>query len=235
MRIDILTLFPEVLEPYLASSIVGRARAAGLVSIECTNYRDFTRDVHRSVDDRPFGGGPGMVLTCGPVFEAAEYVSAQQDGEPLRVLLTPQGERLTQSAVASLATEPWLAVFCGHYEGFDERIRTGLGCREISIGDYVVSGGEPAALVLVDAIVRLLPGALGDDSSAANDSFANDFLEYPQYTRPREFRGMTVPDVLLSGNHAEIEAWRRAQSLARTALRRPDLLPPDEPHGSTEE
>ncbi|MCH7994418.1 MAG: tRNA (guanosine(37)-N1)-methyltransferase TrmD, partial [Planctomycetes bacterium] len=211
MRIDILTLFPEVLEPYLASSIVGRARAAGLVSIECTNYRDFTRDVHRSVDDRPFGGGPGMVLTCGPVFEAAEYVSAQQDGEPLRVLLTPQGERLTQSAVASLATEPWLAVFCGHYEGFDERIRTGLGCREISIGDYVVSGGEPAALVLVDAIVRLLPGALGDDSSAANDSFANDFLEYPQYTRPREFRGMTVPDGLLSGNHAEIEAWRRAQ------------------------
>ena len=235
MRIDILTLFPEVLEPYLASSIVGRARAAGLVSIECTNYRDFTRDVHRSVDDRPFGGGPGMVLTCGPVFEAAEYVSAQQDGEPLRVLLTPQGERLTQSAVASLATEPWLAVFCGHYEGFDERIRTGLGCREISIGDYVVSGGEPAALVLVDAIVRLLPGALGDDSSAVNDSFANDFLEYPQYTRPREFRGMTVPDVLLSGNHAEIEAWRRAQSLARTALRRPDLLPQDEPHGSTEE
>ncbi len=235
MRIDILTLFPEVLEPYLASSIVGRACAAGLVSIGCTNYRDFTRDVHRSVDDRPFGGGPGMVLTCGPVFEAAEYVSAQQDGEPLRVLLTPQGERLTQSAVASLATEPWLAVFCGHYEGFDERIRTGLGCREISIGDYVVSGGEPAALVLVDAIVRLLPGALGDDSSAANDSFANDFLEYPQYTRPREFRGMTVPDVLLSGNHAEIEAWRRAQSLARTALRRPDLLPPDEPHGSTEE
>ena len=224
MRVDVLTLFPEVFEPYLVSSIVGRARQAGDVSIQCTNFRDFACDSHRSVDDRPFGGGPGMVLMCGPVFEALEHVEEQRDGTPIRILLTPQGERLTQSLAGELAGEPWLVILCGHYEGFDERIRSGIEAREISIGDYVLSGGEPAAMVLIDAIVRLLPGVLGDESSATNDSFVDGLLEYPQYTRPREFRGMTVPDVLLSGDHAKIAAWRKEQAMRRTLERRPDLI-----------
>ncbi len=224
MRIDVLTLFPEVFDPFLASSIIGRASDNGVVSISCVDYRDFACDKHRSVDDRPFGGGPGMVLMCGPVFTAVEHVESLTEGEPARILLTPQGERLTQRMVAELAREPWVVILCGHYEGFDERIRTGIRAREISIGDYVLSGGEPAALVLIDAVVRLLPGALGDDASAADDSFVNDVLEYPQYTRPREFRGMKVPEVLLSGDHGKIAAWRREQALKRTLSRRPDLL-----------
>ena len=224
MRIDVLTLFPEVLEPYLSSSIVGRARQSELVSIEYTNFRDFTHDKHRSVDDRAFGGGPGMVLMCQPVFDALENVESQHEGEPVRVLLTPQGERLEQHIVKELALSPWLVVICGHYEGFDERIRTGIDAREISIGDYVLSGGEPAALVLIDSIVRVLPGALGNDAGAGDDSFANGVLEYPQYTRPRTFRGMNVPEVLLSGDHGKIAAWRREQALRRTQQRRPDLL-----------
>jgi tRNA (guanine37-N1)-methyltransferase len=198
MRIDVLTLFPEVFEPFLATSIVGRAAKAGVVSVRCLDFRDFAHDRHRSVDDRPFGGGPGMVLMCGPVFEAFEHVESQAPGAPHRVLLTPQGERLTQGMVKRFAQQPWLVVFCGHYEGFDERIRIGLEAEEVSIGDYVLSGGEPAALVLIDAIVRVLPGALGGESSAANDSFVDGLLEYPQYTRPRDFRGMEVPEVLLS-------------------------------------
>ena len=224
MRIDVLTLFPEVFEAFLASSIVGRARAAGRVSTRLTNFRDFARDRHRSVDDRPFGGGPGMVLTCGPVFDALEYVEAQDNGPSTRVLLTPQGRPLTQAMVADLAREPRLVLLCGHYEGFDERIRSGIDAREISIGDYVLSGGEPAAMVLIDAVVRLLPGALGDEASAANDSFAAGLLEYPQYTRPREFRGMTVPEVLLSGDHAKVALWRKEQAFRRTLQRRPDLV-----------
>lgn len=224
MRIDVLTLFPEMIESFAASSIVGRAVEAGLVTINCVNYREFTQDKHRSVDDRPFGGGPGMVLMCGPVFEAVEHVEQANAGAPTRILLTPQGEPLRQALLAELAREPWLVLVCGHYEGFDERIRTGLGAREVSIGDYVLSGGEPAALVLIDGLVRLLPGALGDETSAEDESFAQGQLEYPQYTRPREFRGMTVPEVLLSGDHARIEAWRREQAMLRTAARRPDLL-----------
>jgi tRNA (guanine37-N1)-methyltransferase len=224
MRIDVLTLFPEVFEPYVASSIVGRAVAQGIVSIRCTSFRDFASDRHRSVDDRPFGGGPGMVLMCGPVFDALEHVEAQSETKPLRILLTPQGEKLTQSVVAELAKAPRLVLLCGHYEGFDERIRTGIAAREISIGDYVLSGGEPAAMVLIDAVVRLLPGALGDEASAADESFTAGTLEYPQFTRPREFRGMEVPEVLLSGDHGKIAAWRREQSLERTLERRPDLL-----------
>lgn len=226
MRIDVLTLFPEVFEPYLASSIVGRARKAGVVSVRCVSFRDFARDRHRSVDDRPFGGGPGMLLMCGPVFEAVEHVEADRQGTPRRILLCPQGERLTQALVAELAREQWLILLCGHYEGFDERIRTGISAREISIGDYVLSGGEPAAMVLIDAVVRLLPGALGDPTSAVDDSFADGILEYPQYTRPRLFRGQEVPEVLLSGNHAAIAAWRREQAQRRTAVRRPDLIDP---------
>lgn len=224
MQIDLLTLFPEVFEPYLASSIVGRAVKAGIVSIRCTNYRDFARDRHRSVDDRPFGGGAGMVLMCGPVYDALEHVERQAPGTATRILLSPQGERLTQSMAEELARLPWLVVLCGHYEGFDERIRVGLSAREISIGDYVLSGGEPAAMVLMDAVVRLLPGALGDASSAMNDSFATGLLEHPQYTRPRDFRGMVVPEVLLSGDHTKIAAWREEQARQRTASRRPDLL-----------
>jgi tRNA (guanine37-N1)-methyltransferase len=224
MRIDILTLFPEVFESFLGASIVGRARQAGLVEIHCTNYRDFTEDKHRTVDDKPFGGGSGMLMMCGPVFAATEAVAARHAAPPIRILLTPQGQRYTQRMAEELWRAPGLVLLCGHYEGFDERIRSGLGAREISIGDYVLSGGEPAAMVIIDSIVRLLPGALGDAASAVEESFAGGLLEYPQYTRPREFRGMRVPDVLLSGDHARIDAWRREQRLRRTRERRPDLL-----------
>ena len=229
MRIDVLTLFPEVFGPFTATSIVGRAVGAGLVDIRLVNIRDFARDKHRTVDDRPFGGGPGMVLMCQPVFDAVEYVEAQEVQEaiePVRILLTPQGEQLRQSIVEEFAQAPWLVLICGHYEGFDERIRTGLHVREVSIGDYVLSGGEPAAMVLIDGVVRLLPGALGDRASSGDDSFSGGLLEYPHYTRPREFRGMQVPDVLLSGDHGKIEAWRRLQRIERTLARRPDLMKP---------
>lgn len=224
MRIDVLTLFPEVFEPFLQTSIVGRATERGLVIVRCTNIRDFAEGKHKSVDDRPFGGGPGMVLMCQPVFDAVEAIEVGVQEYPLRVLLTPQGERLTQKIVVELAEKPWIVLICGHYEGFDERIRIGLAAREISIGDYVLSGGEPAAMVLIDAVVRLLPGALGDEASMADESFSAGLLEYPQFTRPREFRGMSVPEVLLSGDHAKIAAWRREQSQLRTQKRRPDLL-----------
>ena len=226
MRIDVLTLFPEVFEPYLGTSIVGRATQAGIVSIGCVNFREFARDKHRSVDDRTFGGGPGMVLMCGPVFDALEHVESQADGKPVRILLTPQGERLTQRVVRDLAQEPWLVVVCGRYEGFDERIRVGIDAREISIGDYVLSGGEPAAMVLIDAVVRLLPGALGNDAATVSDSFTDGLLEYPQYTRPRDFRGMKVPEILFSGDHGKIAAWRHEEAIRRTRARRPDLMEP---------
>ncbi len=224
MRIDVLTLFPEVFETFIRTSIVGRSGESGLVDVEFTNIRDFAADARGSVDDKPFGGGPGLVLTCGPVFGAVEHAEKQSEVPSQRILLTPQGQVLTQERVAALARLPRLLLICGHYEGFDERIRTGLDVEELSIGDYVLSGGEPAAMVLIDAVVRLLPGALGDEASAQFDSFASGLLEGPHYTRPREFRGMAVPEVLLSGNHAEIEAWRRAQSIERTRQRRPDLL-----------
>lgn len=224
MRIDVLTLFPEVVEAFIGSSIVDRARIAGLTEIALTDIRDFARGAHRSVDDRPFGGGPGMVMMCGPVFDAIEHVLALSPLPALKILLTPQGQVLTQERVQELARLPRLVMVCGHYEGFDERIRIGLAAEEVSIGDYVLSGGEAAAMVVIDAVVRLLPGALGDETSAANDSFCGGLLEYPQYTRPREFRNMKVPDVLLSGDHARIAAWRLQQSLERTRERRPDLL-----------
>jgi len=223
VRIDVLTLFPEAVEPFFASSIVARAQASGIVSIRCTNIRDFAADRHRSVDDRPFGGGPGMVMMCGPLFDAVEKVERDEPTPATRIMLTPQGERFDQATAREFAGRDRLLIICGHYEGFDERIRQGLRPREISIGDYVLSGGEPAAMVLVDAVVRLLPGALGDDQSADNESFSNGLLEYPQYTRPREFRGMEVPPVLLSGDHARIERWRREESIRRTGDRRPDL------------
>ena len=224
MRIDVLTLFPEVFETFVQTSIVGRAGKSELVDVRFTNIRDFADDARGSVDDKPFGGGPGMVLACGPVFDAVEWIDGQTEVPSKRILLTPQGRVLTQEWVEALARLPRLLLICGHYEGFDERIRIGLGAEEISIGDYVLSGGEPAAMVLIDAVVRLFPGALGDEASAQHDSFTSGLLEGPHYTRPREFRGMAVPEILLSGNHAEIEAWRRAQSIERTRQRRPDLL-----------
>jgi len=229
MRIDVLTLFPEVFEPFVATSIVGRARRAGIVEFGFTNIRDFATDAHRSVDDKPFGGGPGMVLMCPPVFRAVEHAEALDERPALRILLTPQGEPFRQRTAAELARLPRLLLICGHYEGFDERIRVGLAPREISIGDYVLSGGEVAAMVVIDAVVRLLPGALGDENSTRTESFADGLLEYPQYTRPREFRGMGVPEVLLSGDHARIAEWRRQQRLERTRQRRADLLRSNEP------
>jgi tRNA (guanine37-N1)-methyltransferase len=224
VRIDVLTLFPEAVEPFFTCSIVGRAQASGRVSIHCTNIRAFAKDTHRSVDDRPYGGGPGMVMMCDPLFDAVEKAEGEDPQVATRILLCPQGEPLTQAVAEELAGRERLLLICGHYEGVDERIREGLQPREISIGDYVLSGGEAAAMVLVDAIVRLLPGVLGDEASNLDESFTNGLLEYPQYTRPREYRGLMVPEVLLSGDHARIRAWREAEALRRTRSRRPDLL-----------
>ncbi len=227
MRIDVLTLFPALINAFAETSIVGRACAAELVSIVPTDIRDFTHDNHRSVDDKPFGGGPGMVMACGPVFEAFEHLvgpDGHKNDETELIMLTPQGETFDQSKATELAKYRRLILLCGHYEGFDERIREGLSPREISVGDYVLTGGEVAAMVLMDAVIRMLPGVLGNEMSAGDESFSSGLLEYPQYTRPRDFRGLKVPDVLLSGDHAKIEAWRRAQSMERTKKRRPDLL-----------
>lgn len=224
MRIDVLTLFPQVFDGFLRASIVGRAIDAGIVRVACHDFRNHAKDRHRSVDDRPFGGGPGMVLMCQPILDALHAVESGLEAAPTRILLTPQGERLTQGIVAELAQAPSLVLMCGHYEGFDERIRVLSGAREISIGDYVLSGGEPAAVVLIDAVVRLLPGALGDEASPADESFSHGLLEYPQYTRPRAYGDLSVPEVLLSGDHGRIEQWRRSQARERTRQRRPDLL-----------
>jgi tRNA (guanine37-N1)-methyltransferase len=223
MRIDILTLFVEMFDGFLSASIVGRAARNGLIDVHRTNIRNFAADAYGSVDDAPFGGGPGMVLMCQPIFDAVEHVRGQDECAGRLVMLSPQGRPLNQKMVAELAGEERLILLAGHYEGFDERIRQVLADDEISVGDYVLSGGEIAAMVVVDAVTRLLPGALGKDESADDESFSQGLLEYPQYTRPREFRGMAVPEVLLSGDHAKIAAWRREQSIERTMLRRPDL------------
>lgn len=225
MRIDIFCLFPEVFASPLEQSIVRRARDKGLVNILIHNIRDYTHDKHRAVDDYPYGGGPGMVLKPEPIFEAVETVKQQSgaDGVPV-ILLTPQGRLLCQSLCQELALQPHLMLICGHYEGFDERVHEHLATDEISIGDYVLSSGEIAALVVVDAVVRLIPGVLGSIESVRSDSYSDGLLEYPQYTRPPVYRGWTVPSVLLSGNHKEIARWRRRQAILRTARRRPDLL-----------
>ena len=226
VRIDIVTIFPEMFVGPFDASIIRRARDADLVEIAIHDLRDWTKDKHRSVDDAPFGGGPGMVMRPEPWFGALE--SLRETAPPGRaILLTPQGRPLTQSIAAELAAEQRLILMCGRYEGVDERVR-GLADDEISVGDYVLSGGEPAAIVLVDALVRLLPGALGSADSTAEESFNDGLLEYPHYTRPADFRGQAVPDVLLSGNHAEIARWREEQRLQRTRDRRPDLLPNDD-------
>jgi tRNA (guanine37-N1)-methyltransferase len=232
LRFDILTLFPEAIEPFLGSSILGIAERKGLAGYHLHNIRDYSGDKHLKVDDRPYGGGPGMVLRCEPVFRCYEAVR-DMDGQPGRLLLlTPQGRRFDQEMAAELAREERIILLCGRYEGFDERIRVGLPAEEVSVGDYVLSGGEAAAMAIVDATVRLVPGVLGDEESAQKDSFAGGLLEYPHYTRPPDFRGMRVPEVLLSGNHQAIEAWRREQARKRTQSRRSDLL--EEDNESTE-
>ena len=224
MRIDVLTLFPEMCGAAFSNSIVKRAQEKGLVEIVLTNIRDFAADKHRSVDDKPYGGGCGMVMMCGPVFEAVEALQRQGKVADEVVLLTPQGKRFDQEQARQLAQKERLILIAGHYEGFDERIRTGLATMEVSIGDYVLSGGEIPAMVVVDAITRLIPGVLGDEMSCAEESFSKDLLEYPHYTRPADFRGMTVPEVLLSGNHEKIRQWRQEQAKRRTERQRPDLV-----------
>ena len=225
LRIDILTLFPEAFSGYLAHSIIGRAAEKQVVDIRLHNIRDFTHDKHNTVDDYPYGGGAGMVMKPDPIFEAVEFVKTENPASDCRiVLLTPQGRLFTQELAGKLIEENHIILICGHYEGIDERVAQHLATDEISIGDYLLSGGEVAAMVIIDCLVRLLPGAIGSSVSLVEESHMEGLLEYPQYTRPPEYRGWKVPDVLLSGNHKEITDWRRAQSLRRTASRRPDLL-----------
>jgi len=229
MRIDILTLFPEMFESPLDYSILKRAQEQGIVSITITNIRDFANDNYRKVDDRPYGGGAGMVMMCAPLFDCFEHVEKLAPTRGRVIMLTPQGEPFRQAKAQELAGEERLILIAGRYEGFDERIRIGLNAEQISIGDYILNGGELPAMVLVDAVVRLLPGALGDEQSAQDDSFSDGLLEYPQYTRPEVFRDMRVPEILLSGDHAKIAQWRRQQAIERTKTWRPDLLPDDRP------
>lgn len=223
MHFDIFTLFPEVLEPYLETSILKRARQRGLLEVHLHNIRDWTQDKHHVTDDDPYGGGGGMVMKPEPIFAAVEGVLGSPPACPV-ILLTPQGRRLDQATAYELADQPHLALLAGRYEGVDERVRQYLVSDEISIGDYVLTGGELPALVVIDAVTRLIAGVLGDPEGAIDDSHASGLLEYPHYTRPPEFRGWRVPDVLVSGDHARIARWRREQALRRTAHRRPDLL-----------
>lgn len=225
MRFDILTLFPELFVSYLGQSLLKLAIDRGLVDVQTHNFRDFAEGRHRQVDDKPFGGGPGMLLMCPPIYDCVEQVQQQTETPGRLVMMTPQGRTLDQPLVEELAAETRLVVLCGRYEGFDDRIREGLKPLEISAGDFICNGGEVPAMLLVDTVIRLIPGVLGDETSSKYDSFSDSgLLEYPQYTRPREFRGMAVPDVLLSGNHEAIAKWRHEQSLKITAERRSDLL-----------
>lgn len=224
MRIDVLTLFPEMFESPLGYSILKRAQEQGLVEVAVTNIRDFATDSYRKVDDKPYGGGPGMVMMPGPVFSCFEHVQGLDPEAGRTILLSPQGQPFNQAKAAEFSQAERLILIAGRYEGFDERIRIGLGAEPVSIGDYVLNGGELAAMVIIDAVVRLLPGALGDEDSAKDDSFSEGLLEYPHYTRPEIFRDMKVPDILLSGDHGKIAQWRRQQALNRTKQWRPDLL-----------
>ena len=224
MRFDVLTLFPEMFGGPLQASLLGRAIEAGLIQVHIHNIRDYAEDRHQVVDDYTYGGGPGMLMKPQPLFKAVEGVTALDSPEGRVILLTPQGRLLNHDVAAELSQEPRLILVCGHYEGVDERVRERLVDDEISIGDYVLSGGELPAMVVIEAVARRLPGVLGSEASLAEESHAQGLLEYPQYTRPAEFRGWTVPEVLLSGHHAQIAEWRRRQSVLRTARRRPDLL-----------
>jgi tRNA (guanine37-N1)-methyltransferase len=221
MKIDVLTLFPAMFAGPLDGSIIQRARKKGLLDLKIHNLRDWTHDRHRTVDDKPFGGGPGMLMKPEPLFEAVE--SLKRAGTKV-ILLSPSGRKFDQSIARELAREKDLLLVTGHYEGFDGRVRETLADDELSIGDYVLTNGALPAMVVVDAVTRLLPGVLGDDESSRDESFSHGLLEYPQYTRPAEYRGMKVPDILVSGNHAEIEKWRRKQAKLRTEERRPDLM-----------
>jgi tRNA (guanine37-N1)-methyltransferase len=225
MRFDILSLFPEMFESYLGQGHLKLAIKRGLVDIQRHNFREFAPGVRRQVDDKPFGGGPGMLLMCQPVFDCVEAVQIQGDSPGRLLMLTPQGRKMDQRLVEELAQECRLLLLCGRYEGFDDRIRQGLQPTEISVGDFICNGGEVPAMLIIDAVIRLIPGVLGDETSSRYESFsASGLLEHPQFTRPREFRGMTVPDVLVSGDHQKIMEWELAQSLQRTAERRRDLL-----------
>lgn len=234
MRMDVLTLFPEMFEGVFNSSILGKAQEKGIVSLNAINFREYSGNKHNRVDDTPYGGGGGMVLKAEPIFSAVEDVlsrrkeemasSTESSSPPRVILMCPQGEKFTQKKAEELAQEDHLVFICGHYEGYDERIREYLVTDELSIGDYVLTGGELPAMVIIDSVARLLPGVLGNENSAVSDSFSTGLLEYPHYTRPAEFRGWKVPDILLSGHHANVEEWRRREALRRTWLRRPDLL-----------
>jgi tRNA (guanine37-N1)-methyltransferase len=221
MKIDVLTLFPAMFAGPLDESIIKRARKAGLLELAIHDLRDWTHDRHRKVDDRPFGGGPGMLLKPEPLFEAVENLQRE---ETRVVLFSPDGKKFNQGVAQELSGQKHLLLITGHYEGVDERVREALVDEELSIGDYVLTNGALPAMVVIDAVTRLLPGVLGDDESSQDESFSHGLLEYPHYTRPAEFRGMKVPEILLSGNHAEIEKWRREQAKQRTEKRRPDLL-----------
>ncbi|MDT5061925.1 MAG: tRNA (guanine37-N1)-methyltransferase [Acidobacteriota bacterium] len=229
MRFDIITIFPDFFREVFDYGIIRRACAAGLVDVRAHDLRGWTEDKHKQVDDRPFGGGDGMVLKCQPIFAAVEELTGASARDSFRpgtrvVLLSPQGRVFTQAVASELALDDHVVLICGRYEGVDERVAECLVTDEISIGDYVLSGGEPAAVVVVDSVVRLIPGALGNETSAVNESFSEGLLDYPHYTRPPEFRGMRVPEVLLGGHHAEIARWRAEQALKKTRSNRPDLL-----------
>ncbi len=228
MRFDLLTIFPAMFESYLSQSLLKKAIDAGLVDIKLWNFRDWAPGKHHSVDHPPFGGGPGMLLRCEPVFECVEAVQAATPTPGQLVMLTPQGRPLTQTLVRELSEYDRLLLLCGRYEGFDDRIVQGLQPLEVSVGDFICNGGEVPAMLIIDSVIRLIPGVLGDETSSRYDSFAESgMLEYPQYTKPREYRGMTVPEVLLNGDHGAIAKWREAESLRRTKERRGDLLPPE--------
>ena len=224
MKIDIVTIFPEMVEAALGVGVIGRARAAGVLDIVVHNLRDFTRDRHRVVDDVPFGGGPGMVLKPEPLFTAVEEISARRGTPGAVVVTSPGGKLFSQADARRLAAAQHIVVLCGRYEGIDERVHDHVATEELSIGDYVLSGGELPALVIVDATGRLVPGVVGDEQSVEGDSFTRGLLDYPHYTRPAEYAGRTVPDVLLSGHHADVRRWRKKAALTRTLERRPDLL-----------
>jgi len=224
MRVDILSLFPEMFDGVFRSSILKRANELGLFQYNYINFRDYADNKHNKVDDYPYGGGAGMVLKPQPIFDAIAAIETTTAKKPRIILMCPQGEPYSQKKAEELAKEDHLIFICGHYEGYDERIRTDLVTDEISIGDYVLTGGELGAMTVIDSVVRLLPGVLGNDDSAVKDSFSTGLLEHPHYTRPADFRGLKVPDVLLSGNHAHIEEWRKKEALKRTYQRRHDLL-----------
>jgi tRNA (guanine37-N1)-methyltransferase len=225
VRIDVVTIFPDALRPFFDAALLGKAGERGLVDVRVHDLREHSTNRHRKVDDEPFGGGPGMVMTAEPFFRGVESIAPdRKPDDPRVVLLSPQGRRLTQSVAAEYAALPWIVLLCGRYEGVDERVATDLADEELSIGDYVLAGGEAAAAVVVDAVARLIPGVVGEPESVARESFEDGRLDHPHYTRPADFRGHPVPTVLLSGDHAAVERWRREQAEDRTRERRPDLL-----------